>query len=122
MLNSRQLLGQKGEEIAAKYLQKQGYKIVSRNYRTKLGEIDIIAKDGSVLVFIEVKTRTGNSYGSPAAAVTLKKQRQICKTALCYLTSQKRLDVPARFDVISVSFDNNKYQIDLIPNAFELCE
>lgn len=122
MLNSRQLLGQKGEEIAAKYLKKKGYRIVSRNYRTKSGEIDIIAMDGSVVVFIEVKTRTGNLYGSPAAAVTLNKQRQIGKTALCYLTSRKRLDVPARFDVISVCFNNNSYQIDLIPNAFELCE
>lgn len=122
MLNSRQLLGKKGEEAAAEYLQKIGYTIVSRNYRTKLGEIDIIAMENSFIVFVEVKTRAGDSYGSPAAAVTLKKQRQICKAALCYLTNRKLLDAPARFDVVSVRFHNNKFKIDLITNAFELCE
>lgn len=72
MLNSRQRLGKSGEEAVAEYLKKNGYKILSKNYRCKLGEIDLIARDGKNLVFIEVKTRSGLRYGSPAAAVTLK--------------------------------------------------
>ena len=76
MLNSRQRLGKIGEQAAAKFLKRHGYKILAQNYRCKLGEIDIIAKDGLVLVFIEVKTRSGTRYGSPAAAVNIRKQRQ----------------------------------------------
>jgi putative endonuclease len=121
MLNKRQRLGQSGEEIATKFLKKNGYKIVKRNYRSRLGEIDIIAMDGSCLVFIEVKTRSGNLFGSPADAVTVKKQRQISKAALCYLSEKQLHDDPARFDVVSILFRGEDHQIDLIQNAFELC-
>lgn len=123
MLNSRQRLGQIGEATVAKYLKNNGYKILIQNYRCKLGEIDIIARDGSVLVFIEVKTRSGLNYGSPAAAVDARKQRQISRTAQCYMAEQRIFDSPARFDVVSVLCDNTSHQnIDHISNAFDLCE
>jgi putative endonuclease len=123
MLNSRQRLGQSGEETVARYLEKNGYTILTKNYRCKIGEIDIIARDGADLVFIEVKTRSGLGYGSPAAAVTLRKQRQITRAAQWYLAEQQLFDVPARFDVISVLYgETNRQQIDHINNAFDLCE
>jgi putative endonuclease len=123
MLNSRQRLGQTGEQSVAKYLKKNGYTILVQNYRCKLGEIDIIARDGSVLVFIEVKTRSGTGYGSPAAAVNIRKQRQISRAAQCYLAEHGLFESPARFDVVSVLSDNNhNHSIDHINNAFDLCE
>ncbi len=122
MLNSRQRLGKSGEEKIAKYLKRNGYSIIIKNYRCKLGEIDIIAKDGSDLVFIEVKTRSGLSHGSPAEAVNKRKQRQISRAAQCYLAEQQLFDSPARFDVISVLSNNSNHHIDHICNAFDLCE
>lgn len=123
MLNSRQRLGQSGEETVVRYLEKNGYTILIKNYRCKIGEIDIIARDGADLVFIEVKTRSGLGYGSPAAAVTTRKQRQITRAAQWYLAEQRLFDTPARFDVISVlGGEATRQQIDHIINAFDLCE
>lgn len=123
MLNSRQNLGQSGEDIAAEFLNKKGYTILQRNYRCRHGEIDIIAKIGTTLVFIEVKTRKGAAYGSPAAAVTHKKQRQISKTALYYLAEHNLFDAPARFDVVSIMLAPDLgTDIEIIANAFDLCE
>ncbi len=123
MLNRRQNLGKIGEEIVAVYLKKIGYTILIKNYRCKLGEIDIIARDGTFLVFIEVKTRSGLGYGFPAAAVDARKQRQISRAAQCYLAEQRLFDSPARFDVISVlPGDGTRPRIDHINNAFDLCE
>ncbi len=122
MLNSSQHLGKKGEDIAVEFLRKNGYSILTRNYRCRLGEIDIIAKAREVLVFIEVKTRNGEAYGSPAAAVTHRKQRQISNTAQYYLAEHNLFDTPARFDVISIVICPNKgTMIEIIPNAFDLC-
>ncbi len=123
MLNHRQRLGKSGEKTVARYLETKGYKILAKNYRCKLGEVDIIARDGQVLVFIEVKTRSGLGYGSPAAAVDRRKQQQISRTAQYYLAEQKLFDSPARFDVVSVLCDHAKHQtIDHIHNAFDLCD
>ncbi len=123
MLNRRQRLGKSGEETVAKYLETKGYKILTTNYRCKRGEVDIIARDGQVLVFIEVKTRSGLGYGSPAAAVDKRKQQQISRAAQYYLAEQNLFDSPARFDVVSVLCDDTKQQqIDHINNAFDLCE
>ncbi len=123
MSNSRQHLGQNGEEIAAALLGENGYRILARNYRCKCGEIDIIAKQGDTLVFLEVKTRTGMAYGSPSAAVTLKKQRQISRTAQYYLAVHNLFDAPARFDVVSVIITPHQLpRIEIIANAFDLCE
>jgi putative endonuclease len=123
MLNSRQNLGQSGEDLAAEFLSKNGYAILTRNYRCRYGEIDIIAKFRDVLVFIEVKTRKGEAYGSPAAAVTHRKQRQISKTAQYYLNERNLFDAPARFDVVSIAIaPDQRIRIEILPNAFDLCE
>lgn len=123
MSDSRQSLGQNGEKIAADFLQGRGYTILVRNYRRRTGEIDIIAREGEMLVFIEVKTRSGKAYGSPAAAITPRKQRQISRTAQYYLAEQDLFDTPARFDVVTVVIGNDQQlEIELIAEAFDLCE
>lgn len=123
MTFERLRLGLRGEELAREFLEKSGYRIVLCNYRCKLGEIDIIARDGETLVFIEVKTRTDSAFGSPAAAVTLKKQRQISRAAQWYLAEHGLFGAPARFDVIAiVRRKSGRPQIELIADAFELCE
>ena len=123
MTIERLRLGNSGEEIAGKFLEKSGYRIIARNYRCKLGEIDIIARDGETLVFIEVKTRTDSAFGSPAAAVTVRKQRQIGKAAQWYLAEHGLHEAPARFDVIAiVRGKGGRHQVEHLPDAFELCE
>jgi putative endonuclease len=120
VLNQRQKFGKESESIVAKQLKKRGYKILEQNYRTKLGEIDIIAKDKKTLVFVEVKARRTDLYGSPKWAITPKKQRQMSKVALYYLKVTKQTNVKARFDVVTLRSIEKKPQIDIIKNAFEL--
>lgn len=118
-------LGANGEQIAINYLQRQGYKILERNYRNRLGEIDIIARQGTDLVFIEVKTRSDTLFGSPLDSVTTAKQRQLSKVALEYLSRQEWFDHPARFDVVGVQLKEmdvtrpQDVKIDLVQNAFD---
>lgn len=121
MSSSRQNIGRKGEDVAAKYLETRGYKIVDKNFRTRFGEIDIVARDKGSIVFIEVKSRTGTGYGIPASAVTPKKQRQISRVALLYIAEHNLGDSPARFDVVSVLFTGSNSRVELITDAFELC-
>jgi putative endonuclease len=120
MLNRKQKFGEKGESIAARYLKKNGYKILEKNYRTKLGEIDIIAKDRDTIVFVEVKSRRTWRFGNPKWAVTPKKQRKISMVALYYLKTTDRRRAKARFDVVAVISTGGKPQIEIIKNAFEL--
>jgi len=122
MRNLRQILGQKGEKQAARYLKKKGYKVVTANYRCQYGEIDLIARDADILIFIEVKTRTSTDFGGPAAAVGYRKQQQISKVAHHYLVTHHNDDVDARFDVISIlSPIGQKTEIEHITNAFDFC-
>ncbi|UCD32344.1 MAG: YraN family protein [Desulfobacterales bacterium] len=120
MENQRQKFGKESESIAVKHLRKQGYKILEQNYRTKMGEIDIIAKDKKTLVFIEVKARRSHLFGNPKWAITPKKQRQISKVALYYLKVTKQTKAKARFDVVTIRSFEEKPRIDIIKNAFEL--
>lgn len=120
MLNKRQQFGKKSESLAVRYLKKNGYKILERNYRNKLGEIDIIAKEGETLVFVEVKARKTHVFGNPKWAVTSKKQRKISMVALYYLKASKQAHVKARFDVVALSLAEKSPQIEIIKNAFEL--
>jgi putative endonuclease len=113
-------LGKKGEEIAVGLLKENGYKILIRNYKTKLGEIDIIAFDKDTICFIEVKTRQSDRFGLPSEAISGSKQRQISKVALMFLKEKGLLDKKARFDVVSILYSKDKPQVDLIKNAFEL--
>ena len=95
------MLGKKGENVAAHYLKKKGYKIVDKNFTTPFGEIDIIAWDGATLVFIEVKTRKSARYGHPFESVTRQKIKKISKVALYYLKRFKTIP-RARFDVLDI--------------------
>ena len=111
-----------GEKLARKHLKRQGYRILDKNYRTSLGEIDIIAEEKGVLVFVEVKTRRDHSCGHPLEAVTPAKCRQISKVALFYLAENKMESRDARFDVVAVSLGTKgKPEIELVQNAFDLC-
>jgi putative endonuclease len=120
MAHQKQTFGEQGEAIAARHLKQNGYRIIERNYRTKLGEIDIIAKDKDTLVFVEVKARRSWQFGNPKAAVTPHKQRKISMVALHYLKATRRSNVSARFDVAAVTITRDKPQIEIIKNAFEL--
>ena len=120
MLNTRQKFGEQGESLAVWYLKKNGYKILEQNYRTNLGEIDIIAREKKTLVFVEVKSRRSIRYGSPKWAVTLKKQRTISMVALTYLKATKQTDVRARFDVVAITSNQDEPRIEIVKNAFEL--
>jgi putative endonuclease len=120
MLNRQQKFGEKGESIAVRHLKKCGYKIIEKNYRTKLGEIDIIATEKDTLVFVEVKSRRSWQFGNPKGAVTPKKQRKISMVALHYLKAKKHSQIKARFDVVAVTSCREKPQIEIIKNAFEL--
>lgn len=119
MTHTRRNLGKRGEVVASNFLKKEGYAIITSNYRTRSGEIDLVALDGEVLVFIEVKTRSGQNYGSPLEAVTPQKQRQISKVAAEYLNINKRFDSQARFDVVAVTIGPSSPRVELIKNAFE---
>jgi putative endonuclease len=119
-------LGAKGEDLAIRYLKKRGYRIIERNYRVKLGEIDIIAEQGDDLVFIEVKTRSDTSFGSPFESITVQKQKQLSKVALEYIGKKKCHLCPARFDVVGIQFQKGSKSfgdatIELLQNAFDLC-
>jgi putative endonuclease len=121
MTQDRLSLGKKGEELAITQLMALKYKILERNFKCRLGEIDIIARDKSTLVFIEVKTRATKDFGGPAAAVHERKQRQLSKVALVYLNQKKLFNIPARFDVVAVELLPPAPRIEVIQNAFDLC-
>lgn len=107
-------IGKKHEEEAANYLKSLNYKILELNFKLlPIGEIDIIAKDKDTFVFVEVKYRKNNNYGTPAEFVTKTKQSKVIKTALCYL-KKNRIKADFRFDVVSICGN----EIDHIPNAF----
>jgi putative endonuclease len=120
IVGQRKTIGARGEEIAAGFLEKQNFRIIQRNFRCRCGEVDIIARDGGTLVFVEVKTRRNASYGLPQLAVTPFKQRQISKAALTYLSKNGLMKEDARFDVISVLLLDSSPVIDHIRNAFDL--
>ena len=110
--------GSFGEKAACRALQKDGYRILARNYRKKYGEIDIIAQKDALICFVEVKTRSGTDYGTPAEAVTQEKQRKIILTAQAYI-AEHNLDAAFSFDVIEVYLTGKKIRfIHHIKDAF----
>ena len=115
-------IGKFGEDIASKYLEEKGYKIKERNYRTFLGEIDIITEYKGSIIFIEVKTRRSDKFGYPEEAINFNKQQKIIKNALCYLAKYNLWKTNYCFDVILVSISNHKdvERIKHIRNAFYL--
>lgn len=112
--------GKIAEKAALGFLKANGYKILEINYKTKLGEIDIVALDKDVICFVEVKARHSLEMGWPQEAVFLKKQGQISRAAINYLKVNKLLEKAARFDVVSLLYAASKPEISLIKNAFEL--
>lgn len=120
MKNWRQKFGDQGEALAVRRLKKAGYKIIETNYRTRLGEIDIIAKEKDTIVFVEVKSRSSVHFGSPKWAITPKKQKKISMVALYYLKATNQSSARARFDVVAVMSNRDKPQVDIIKNAFDL--
>jgi putative endonuclease len=115
----KKLLGKAGEDRAAAFLTKKGYRVLERNYRTSHGEIDLIALHEGTIVFVEVKTRTSDAFGAPELAVTPHKQHRMVKTALGYIKYRKLHQVPCRFDVVAIS-DGKEQEVALIQNAFEM--
>ncbi len=102
MAPDRQSLGKAGEDLACRELERRGYAVLARRYRTRFGEIDIVADDHGVIVFVEVKARTSKRYGDAAEAVSFRKRRRIGAMALDYLAWTGRLDRRCRFDVVAI--------------------
>ena len=120
MTETRLSLGRCGEDAAALYLVAQGYRVVARNLRTPVGEIDIIVQKGKNLIFVEVKTRRSLAYGTPQEAVGPRKQRQIIRAAQWYLSDAQHRGLQPRFDVIAILYLPSGPQIEHIVNAFGL--
>lgn len=118
MTQERRQLGSLGEALAAELLRAQGYKIVARNVRTPLGEIDLVARQGEALVFIEVKLRRSLRFGTPGEAVTARKQQRLRRAAQYYLMKHPHKAENIRFDVIAILWQGDQPQIEIIPAAF----
>lgn len=116
-MNTNIITGQSGEKIAKEYLISKGYKILEMNYKNRIGEIDIIAMDGDILAFIEVKTRTSYSYGYAFEAVDNRKQRKIINASMVYIKYKNLIDIQLRYDIIEVYFTKT-LEINHLDNAF----
>lgn len=116
-MNSKQSLGALGEKLARENLVKNGYQIIASNYRTPFGEIDIIAQDGQILAFIEVKTRSSRQFGLPEEAINKKKLERMSRCIELYLKSHPS-SLDRRIDVLAIEFDSgNVVRVELIKNA-----
>ena len=111
-------LGKTGEDLACRELERRGYAIVARRHRCRGGELDIVARDGPTLVFVEVKARDGHAFGDAAEAVTWQKQRRIVRLASEYVMRHHLNDSPCRFDVVSIQFDAGRPVIEVYQSAF----
>ena len=116
--DGRRSLGKTGEDLACEELVRRGYAILDRWYRTRHGEIDVIARDGRTIVFVEVKARAGDAYGGSGAAVTPRKQQRIVRMAIDFLARRHLQDEPCRFDVVTVDFKGGHPRIEVYPHAF----
>jgi putative endonuclease len=119
-MDHRQSLGKRGEDLACAELEKRGYVIVDRRFRTRSGELDIVARDGVVLVFVEVRARTGCRFGTPFESVTWKKRQRLSRMAATYLSVKRLPVVPCRFDVVSIVEQQDTHTIELVRGAFDM--
>ena len=110
--------GQSWEEVARRRLEAEGYRILESNYRTKVGELDFVARDGETLCFIEVKGRGGLGFGLPAEAVTREKQRRMSRAAQAYLQRERIAEAVCRFDVVAILESSSLPEIRIIRDAF----
>ncbi|MBI3813365.1 MAG: YraN family protein [Nitrospinae bacterium] len=114
----RKQTGKIGEDMATDFLKKSGYRIIERNYRCNMGEIDIIAVDKDVLTFVEVRTKNSSSFCQPQQTVTSPKQKKLQKLALYFLAHKKVKNMDCRFDVVAIDLSKDRNGIELIKNAF----
>ena len=121
MTLARQQLGKLGEDLAVAELERRGYAITARRYRTRCGEIDIVAESEGVLVFVEVKARADDEFGTAAEAVTPWKQRRLTRMARDYLVREQVTNRPCRFDVVAIMLDRPDPVIEVYENAFDAC-
>ncbi len=119
MTQRRQRLGRRGEAVAEDYLRRQGCRILARNYRCPLGELDLVAEEDGVVVFVEVKTRRGSRAGSGAEAVGPHKRHRLLRLARYFLATHGLAGVPCRFDVISLTVGAGRARIEVLRNAFQ---
>jgi len=117
--DNRQSLGKAGEDLACVELERRGYAILERRFRSRFGEIDIIATLHDEIVFVEVKARAGDEFGGGAAAVTPWKQRRIAQMAVDYLSRHRLHDRPCRFDVVTVDLDGPEPRVEVFARAFD---
>lgn len=120
MTEQRLSLGRWGEQQAVRFLKRRLYRIVETNYRNRAGEIDIIARRGKILAFVEVKTRRSSRCGAAVEAVDERKQRQIIRAAQWYLTQHGEVNVQPRFDVIAIQGDETQHDLQHVTDAFSL--
>ena len=115
-------LGALGEDLAVEHLRRRGYRIVERNYRCRLGEIDCVAIHGRTLVFLEVKTRASDAFGGPLEAVDARKRRRLTRLAQYYVREKGVEGVAQRFDVVAVWMEGGRPRVEVYENAFEALE
>lgn len=120
MSRTRQALGKAGEDLACQELQRRGYAILARRYRRRGGELDIIARDGQTLVFVEVKAREGLEFGSGGEAVTALKRRRMARVGEDYMMRHRLHGCACRFDVVSIEFQTDGPVIEIYQNAFDV--
>lgn len=119
LLNSSLETGQAAEQAACRYLNNQGFRLVTRNFRSRRGEIDLIMQKDEILAFVEVRCRNSQDYGGALQSITRAKQRKIIAAARYFLHHHPRFaDMAVRFDVVAAQLHNNNWQIDWIPAAF----
>ena len=116
---SRVAQGTAAEDFALRYLEARGLTLVTRNFRCRVGELDLILRDGGQLVFVEVRSRRSSQFGTPAESVTRTKQQRLLRAAAFYLQRQ-RLDLPCRFDVVAILQTGNEPRVEWIRDAFQL--
>ena len=108
-----------GENLACAELHRRGYAIIATRYRTRFGEIDIVARHEGFTVFVEVKTRRADDFGGGAEAVTRQKQRRVTQMAVDFIARQGRHDTPCRFDVVTVDIGDGLPRVEVYPHAFD---
>jgi putative endonuclease len=117
----RVAFGKHGEDIACEELQRRGYVILDRRFRTRCGELDIVARDGIFIVFVEVKARADGNFGDPLESITWQKRRQLARMAAAYLFQKRLGDAPCRFDVVAiVEGPDARRTVELVQGAFEI--
>ena len=121
MPDQRVAFGKRGEDAACEELERRGYIILDRRFRTRCGELDIVARDGKVVVFVEVKARTDGNFGDPPESITWRKRRRLAQMAASYLVRKHLGEVPCRFDVVAVMEGPDAARtIELIQGAFDI--